>query len=247
MARTLPKNPLVKSMIIYLIKNKINGKQYVGQTVRTLQERWGDHLCENSGCTALKNAIKKYGKNNFELSILDYASSQSELDDKEQFWINKLNTLSPNGYNLKTGGEHPIFTEEVKEKLRIANTGKILSKQSRLKISVSLKEQWKNGLRKGHPVSEKVKYNLVDYVKKHGSWNKGLPTEMQPHYGKAKPKEIREKIAKTLSKPVLCVETGVRYSSAKEASAELHIQFSNISRCLHGRCHTAGGYHWRWA
>lgn len=78
------------------------------------------------------------------------------------------------------------------------------------------------------------------------AWNKGLPKELQPQYGKTKSKEQREKIAKTLSKPIICVETNTCYESAQIASKELGIQFSNISRCLHGRSHTAGGYHWRW-
>jgi hypothetical protein len=78
------------------------------------------------------------------------------------------------------------------------------------------------------------------------AWNKGLPKECQPQYGKTKPKEVREKIAESLSKPIVCVETDVIFSSAQLASKMLQIQFSNISRCLHGRGHTAGGYHWRW-
>lgn len=79
------------------------------------------------------------------------------------------------------------------------------------------------------------------------AWNKGLPKELQPHYGKEMPFEQRKKIAKTLSKPVECVELSLVFESAQVASKTLNVQFSNISRCLHGRGYTAGGYHWRWA
>ena len=78
------------------------------------------------------------------------------------------------------------------------------------------------------------------------AWNKGLPKELQPRYGKTRSVEEREKIAKTLSKPVFCVELNSIFGSAQEASKVLSIHFSNISRCLHGRGHTAGGFHWRW-
>lgn len=78
------------------------------------------------------------------------------------------------------------------------------------------------------------------------AWNKGLPKEQQPHYGKSMPQEQREKIARTLSKPIVCVETNTIYESAQEAARTLGIQFSNISRCLHGRTQRCGGYHWRW-
>lgn len=78
-------------------------------------------------------------------------------------------------------------------------------------------------------------------------WNTGLPKEQQPAYGHSPSQETRERIAKKLSKPVYCVELDKVFDSAQQASKELGIQFSNISRCLHGRGHTAGGYHWGWA
>lgn len=111
-------------MRIYLITNTVNGKQYVGQTIHTLSERWANHCSKNSGCIALKNAIHKYGKDSFKIEEIDTASKREDLDEKERFWISKLNTLSPNGYNLKSGGEHPVFTDEVIEKISIHNTGK---------------------------------------------------------------------------------------------------------------------------
>lgn len=92
-------------------------------------------------------------------------------------------------------------------------------------------------------------YNILpggDVTQGVPAWNKGLPKECQPHYGKPMPKEQREKIAKTLSKPVECVELNMVFDSSQIASKILNIHFANISRCLHGRCHTAGGYHWRW-
>ena len=92
-------------------------------------------------------------------------------------------------------------------------------------------------------------YNIMqggDVTQGVPAWNKGLPKELQPRYGKTVSKEQRERTSKTLSKPILCVETNEIYDSAQTASKKLGIQFSNISRCLHGRSHTAGKYHWRW-
>ena len=95
----------------------------------------------------------------------------------------------------------------------------------------------------------KYGYNIMpggDVTQGFTAWNKGLPKELQPHFGKPKPVEQREKIAKALSKPVRCVELNIVFESTQTASKTLNIQFSNISRCLHGRSKTAGGYHWRW-
>ena len=83
----------------------VNGKQYVGQTSRTLEQRWREHCSANSQCTYLHNAIVKYGKENFKVEQIDIALDQEELDYKESQYIKSHNTLVPNGYNLDTGGK----------------------------------------------------------------------------------------------------------------------------------------------
>ena len=123
-------------MIIYCIINKINGKKYVGQTTQKINVRFSRHCRKGN---ALYNAIKKYGKENFNVKEIDRATNQNELNEKEIFWIKKLDTLYPNGYNLTTGGEHPILTEITKLKLRIANLGKRPSLETLKKMSASQK------------------------------------------------------------------------------------------------------------
>ena len=83
-------------MIIYLLRNRVNGKGYVGLTVRSLEQRWKEHC---KGNQAVDLAIKKYGLDNFERCILAEATSLPELNDLETFHIIAQGTLSPNGYN----------------------------------------------------------------------------------------------------------------------------------------------------
>lgn len=129
--------------IIYLITNKITGKQYVGQTIIKLKRRWQKH-CYNNGCSALYSAIKKYGENNFYIDQIDSAKNLNELNCKEIYWIKKLNTLSPNGYNLRTGGLNGSHSDETKRKLSMNaignkyNLGRYKSKEEREKISLTL-------------------------------------------------------------------------------------------------------------
>ena len=56
---------------IYKIENKVNGKLYIGQTINQIKIRFKKHLaqinCKNQ-CSALYSAIRKYGKENFEIS-----------------------------------------------------------------------------------------------------------------------------------------------------------------------------------
>ena len=102
---------------IYLIKNKINGKSYVGQAMcftGSNNARWGtfgrwkSHIREatksnQDHCVLLNNAIRKYGENNFEVSTL-IKCNNNELDENEIKFIEEYNSVSPNGYNLKKGG-----------------------------------------------------------------------------------------------------------------------------------------------
>jgi len=77
-------------------------KIYIGQTRRDPQKRWTEHCCTAS-CTALKNAIDKYGAENMKFEVVEECTDEL-LNDHEQHWIRELNTLSPHGYNLRSGG-----------------------------------------------------------------------------------------------------------------------------------------------
>ncbi len=100
------KKHLHKRMCVYLIRHKISNKIYVGQTIQQLGRRWRAHLSVASGAgrSAIKAAIAKYGADAFEFQFLCQVETQNQLDAKEIHWIAKLDTLSPNGYNLNTGG-----------------------------------------------------------------------------------------------------------------------------------------------
>ena len=68
-------------------------------------------------CPCLSNAINKYGKERFQYEILEKNIPQHYLNDREIYWINHFNTVSPNGYNLTCGGKQASPSEETKLKL----------------------------------------------------------------------------------------------------------------------------------
>lgn len=101
------KNPICG---IYKITNRINGKAYIGKST-DIKYRWLQHLNNTNKSKfqyALACALRKYGKDNFDWEIVE-CCSESELDDKEIFYIAKFNTFNGDhcgwGYNMTRGGD----------------------------------------------------------------------------------------------------------------------------------------------
>lgn len=112
---------------VYMHKNKINNKIYIGQT-KDIQIRWSYNGEMYRGSIYFYRAIQKYGWNNFEHIILKENLTKEEADFWETYYIKFYNTMnSKNGYNLKSGG-----------------LNNQLSDISRKKISETKKNQYNN-------------------------------------------------------------------------------------------------------
>lgn len=177
---------------IYLIRNNINGKGYVGQTTVGITQRFAKHL-ENArrGIDgALYRAIRKHGAENFTINEIEVCD-QSELDSLEKHHIKAFNTFSDcgHGYNMTEGGDsrrvpegwrhsdaskiknsiahagmkRPPRSAEFLAKQSVAQTGKKLNPKTRAKLSLALK-----GIRRG-PMTDEHKANLSAAKKGQGA------------------------------------------------------------------------------
>lgn len=96
---------------IYIIKNDINNKVYIGKTLLpTIEERFKEHLKESirerSKNRPLYNAMNKYGIEHFYIELLEECDINI-LSQQEQYWINFYSSYSK-GYNATLGGEGTI-------------------------------------------------------------------------------------------------------------------------------------------
>ena len=89
---------------IYVIKNDINNKLYVGQSLNA-KERFMSHCKGDYNNSLIDKAIQKYGKKHFWFEIIE--SQIENYNEREVFWIKELNAMKPNGYNIMPGGEEP--------------------------------------------------------------------------------------------------------------------------------------------
>ncbi len=92
--------------VVYLIQNLINGKRYVGQTTKTVEERFYQHSCNKK--SLIGKAIQKYGKENFRYGAIKSGSSKAELYYWEKYFIAALRSKIPYGYNRTDGGEQSV-------------------------------------------------------------------------------------------------------------------------------------------
>ena len=149
--------------IIYLLQNQQNGKGYVGQTTCGLHKRLNEHrnTASRHKGTYLHKAIAKYGWDAFNVLILEENVDSTELDIREIYWISKLHTKAPVGYNLTDGGcstRGCIVSEETRQKISTAKHGKKHlphSLATRLKMSQSQKgrivsKETKDKMRQNH-------------------------------------------------------------------------------------------------
>ncbi|WP_445634579.1 Putative excinuclease ABC subunit C [Nostoc sp. DSM 114161] len=167
--------------VVYLIANLIDGKQYIGLTTTTLDERWKGHLEQvlRKDASLLHKAIASFGKENFTIEVIDSACSPKELRAKEREWIEKLNTLAPNGYNVSKGGEiggspgkptrlpgAPILYPSVKA------AAEALAKRENINIEAAEKRIYVGRInaKKPHGLSKTRIYKLWDYLV-HGATN----------------------------------------------------------------------------
>lgn len=130
---------------IYCLTSPSN-KKYVGQCVKLLSSgkkwghlyRWKQHIRDatigKDNCRLLNNAIRKYNSENFTIELIMECDIK-DLDYNENLYIEQLNTMTPNGYNLTSGKTTSRQSDETKELRRESmigkNLGKVLDKRPR--------------------------------------------------------------------------------------------------------------------
>ena len=168
-------------MVIYTIykaTNKINGKSYVGYSSDwKSRKRLHKHNADkNKKSYPFYNAIRKYGFDNFIWEVLYQSKDKIHtLEEMESFFIEECNTITPYGYNMKTGGEGGNlslesrkkisnsrigikFSEEHINNLKLSHIGKKPSDETKKRLSEALKG--KNKGKVNGPLSEETKQKL---------------------------------------------------------------------------------------
>jgi len=165
-----------------------NGKKYVGQTVDA-KMRYACHKSKNPRML-VSSAIRKYGWDNIRKS--EMPCPEEHLDQMEQEWIRELDCISPNGYNLETGGhEGKHHSAETRRKLGEMGKGRKFSEEHKAKIREALI---------GNNAGEKNAW----FGKKRPEHSLRMIGTGNPMYGRTHSDEAKKKISEARRRVTLC-------------------------------------------
>ena len=210
---------------------------YIGKTARSLEIRLQEHLRHAE--TYFERAVKKYGIDAFEVSVVEECNNEKELNEREIYWIEKFNCKYPNGYNLTDGGEGCtgfIHSAETRAKISETHRGREkapCSEETRKKISVS---------NKGHSVTAETRAKISA-----ARIGKKLTLEHRQKLSavrKGKQAQSKNTTLQKHSRSVICVETNQIFDSIGEASRWAGVERSTLRCAINHENRTAGKYHW---
>jgi len=123
---------------IYRLTSTTSNKFYIGYTQFSVQKRFKEHcnLAKTRPTTHLHKAINKYGKSDFIVECLYQSKNKDDILSKEEYFIREYNSISES-YNMTTGGEGGVPTDDVRKKLSENNAMK--NPIYRKKVSEALK------------------------------------------------------------------------------------------------------------
>lgn len=234
---------------IYMIKNKVNNKMYIGKS-DDIERRWRDHRNDLNNQSKRENihirrSWKKYREYNFEFTIL-LECEESDLNMYEEYYIFELMTYDPRvGYNKTYGGDGGRPTEETRKKLSESkkgenhpNYGKHLSEETRKNMSEShkiamnrpsVREKISISM-KGRNLSEEHRKNLSESKKGEKNYSYGK-------FGSNSPRSI------PVVQLTLDGELEKIYGSAIDTKKR-GFNRSAVSGCCKGKRKTHKGYKW---
>lgn len=181
---------------IYVIKNILNNKVYVGQT-KNPTRRWQQHqydcFTKNETWTRLYCSMRKHGVNNFTYTIIQECDTL-DVNQNEIHWIEELKATDRKfGYNQDLGGnQNKIVSQETRIKIGNASRGRIVSDATKEKISLSkLGKKRSEESKRKQSISNIGRVHTEETKQKISKSHQGINKSPQPKQAKQKMSQQR--------------------------------------------------------
>lgn len=228
-----------KLYVVYLHKNPLNYKKYIGMTSQSPKKRWGANGIGYKDNATFWSEIQKFGWDFFDHIIMFETTSEEEAYAKEKELIAYFKTIDPEwGYNSAEGGLGLYgynLTEEIKKSLRQAT---IENGQAKAVRCVETDTIYPSIEMAARDIGTMSKY-VSDCCNGRRLTIKGYHWELV---------DAAQKISSEPNnqpKPVICLDTKEVYPSIKAAAKAHGIDYTGIRKCCHGQRPTAGKCRWR--
>jgi group I intron endonuclease len=255
---------------IYKITNLKSGKCYIGETVRPNPEaRWKQHIQKinkGKGCPALRDAINKYGLDNFKFEVIIICFDEDRYKYEKEY-IKKYNSQVPFGYNILSGGqigESRLGIKHTPEAIQKMVDSVRKFREENPNYYETYREKHQESIKKINH-SEKIikseKYQKAVKEKRVGCGINVIGKSIEERKVQIKEGVIkyydnggivkhRELMSKALGKRIIQYSNNndilQEFISIGEASRISKVGKRNIQHVLSGRAKTAGGYIWRY-
>lgn len=261
---------LPKESGIYLMRNKVSGLIYIGQSFN-IYRRVNAHFAElKRGAhnnIHLQRAYNKYGREVFEVEVLELCENNiDKLNGREIFYIEKYDSFR-NGYNQTPGGyshEGCVITEETRARMRASHpdvSGKNNPMYGKTVYDFLTEEEvakWKHNIsvaNTGYKNGFYGKKHTEETKQKISAANKGrLAGEKNPRYGKPLLKEVVDKMREghaafyarnsgsnsLNAHRIVCLNTGEKFGCLKDACERYGLNSSALSNCCSGKTYSCG-------
>lgn len=241
---------------VYMHRNKINKKVYIGITKQKCEERWKHDGLGYQKQEKFFRAILKYGWDNFEHIILFEGLTAEEASKKECELITLYDSYN-NGYNANLGGSVTNHSLATLEKMRQSMTGKKHTQETKNKISVAKDKDKVSVLCiETHKIYSSIadasaetgtdKSSIIKCCKGIMLSAGGLTWRYADLDRYILYKEATETRVNKSKKAVVCIETNTIYETVRAAAQATGADESGIVKVCKGKQKTAGKYHWKY-
>lgn len=211
---------------VYQIKNKVDGKVYVGSSVN-IERRWKSHISElNKGChnnAHLQNAWNKYGENVFEFSILEL-TTREDLRSRENYYLQLLRCTDRNiGYNMLSDtnvGLGVRASDEVRQKISAACSGKLNGNYGRKHTEEELQRMRDARWGVGYVKKQKVKLPRKEMP---AEWRRKQSERMK---NRVVTPETRQRMSEAAKRRVIAQSTRDKMSESKSGTGNPRCKLS---------------------